>query len=161
VRAREKCGWLFTRARNEDSVVGWTPRNFDEACKRHAGRRKLHIEKRKVRAERIGRLLPEVATSGFLRRGEYGCVTDIAEEFKVGVATASRDLALCRRMLDECKRVTGIDFDGLFEESIVFSWDYASYGFRVEGDEVVGRFLFSTRPSQPSLQSGERPAALT
>jgi hypothetical protein len=132
--------------------VGWTPRNFDEACKRHAGRRKLHIEKRKVRAERIGRLLPQVATSGFLRRCEYGCVSDIAEEFKVGRATASRDLALCRRMLDEHKRVTGFDFDGLFEEIIVFSWDYASYGFRVEDKEVVGRFPFSTRP-KPALHT--------
>lgn len=35
----------------------WIPKNFEDPCKRNAGRRKLHMRMRKARAERISRVL--------------------------------------------------------------------------------------------------------
>lgn len=38
----------------------WHPKNWEEACKRNAGRKKLHQRKRKERADRIVRLLAAI-----------------------------------------------------------------------------------------------------
>jgi hypothetical protein len=32
---------------------GWKPKNWEEVCKRNAGRRKLHMQHREERAKRI------------------------------------------------------------------------------------------------------------
>jgi hypothetical protein len=44
----------------------WHPKNWEEACKRNAGRRKLHQRKRKERADRIVRLLAAGAAREFV-----------------------------------------------------------------------------------------------
>jgi hypothetical protein len=38
-------------------MAAWIPQSFDDACKRNAGRRKLHRRKREARADRILRML--------------------------------------------------------------------------------------------------------
>jgi hypothetical protein len=43
--------------------AAWIPKNFNEAVKRNAGRRKLHRRRRKARADRIVSLLSAMAAS--------------------------------------------------------------------------------------------------
>lgn len=52
----------------------WIPQSFEDACKRNAGRRKLHILKREVRTERIVRILNSMDSAQFpqLRDKPYG-----------------------------------------------------------------------------------------
>jgi len=47
--------------------TAWVPKNFEEACKRNAGRRKLHMRKRKERAGRILGLLTAMEATPQLR----------------------------------------------------------------------------------------------
>ena len=79
----------------------WTPKNWEEVCKRNAGRRKLHMRKRQARADRILRLLNAFGALPELRESSYGWLSLAAEQTKTSRATASRDFALCRRMQTE------------------------------------------------------------
>ena len=47
----------FLDYKEQKELAAWIPSNFDEACKRNAGRRKLHMRKRQARADRIVRLV--------------------------------------------------------------------------------------------------------
>ncbi len=130
----------------------WIPKSLEESKKRHAGRRKLHIKRRSARAERIRELLSDMLgqqwESEMLRHGEYGATSLTAEGFEVSLATASRDLAICRRILAEFRELFGREFDPSSDE-IVWTWDYANYSFQIGGKRVKGarRFPFSTRVS--------------
>ncbi len=66
----------------------WQPRNFEEACKRNAGRRGLHMRKRKARADRIVRLLAAIDALPELRESAYGWLSLTAENMKKSKATA-------------------------------------------------------------------------
>lgn len=130
----------------------WKPKNFEEACKRQAGRRKYHIKLRQKRAERVAAVLALVAEMKTLRDGDYGTVSYVADEMGVSLPTASRDVKLCRRML--------IEFFTLFlrefkngTDRVVWIWDYSAYGFvqfgmvreNLKQKEIRGRYPFTTR----------------
>lgn len=53
---------LFT-LQSRRKMGPWIPKNFDEVCKRSAGRRKLHMRKRQARADRIVGLLAATDSS--------------------------------------------------------------------------------------------------
>lgn len=53
----------------------WYPKNFEEACKRNAGRKKFHQRKRKERADRIVRLLAAFEAVPELLDSSYGWVS--------------------------------------------------------------------------------------
>jgi hypothetical protein len=83
-----------------------------------------------------------------LRKGEYGATRRAAEGFGMSEPTMSRDLSLCRQMLQQFRRLYGRAFNPAIDE-VVWSWDYAQYGFRAGGEpEKKTRFPFTTRPSQ-------------
>jgi hypothetical protein len=69
---------------------------------------------------------------------------------RVSKATASRDFALLRRINLQFLRLFGRDFDPT-EDEIVWSWDWASYGFATEETRTagytkgLGHFPFATR----------------
>ena len=128
----------------------WQPKNFEEACKRNAGRRKLHMRKRKERADRIIRLLFAMQAAPELRESPYGWLRLTAVTMKKSKATASRDFALARRIRGQFLRMFGRPFvPG--EDEIRWSWNWSSYGFRtIESVEAgykkpVGSFPFDTR----------------
>lgn len=84
----------------------WVPQNWEEACKRNAGRRKLHMRKRKARADRIVRVLHAMGSANAteLRETAFGWVTITAQAMNLSKATASRDFALVRRIHRQFER---------------------------------------------------------
>ena len=131
-------------------MASWNPTNVEEICKRNAGRRKLHMRKRKARANRIQRLLSVLDIAPQLTYTAYGWLTMFSESMAVSKATASRDFALVRRINLQFSRLFGRDFDPTKDE-IVWSWDWASYGFATEETSTagytkgLGQFPFDTR----------------
>jgi len=128
----------------------WKPRNWDEVCKRNAGRRKLHMRRREERAERIEDLLADMSLSTALCESSYGWLPKIAQRLGVSRATVSRDLALCRRIHAQFFQMFGRPFAPR-KDQIVWSWDWSHYGFRTTEtkdagyEKPVGRFPFATR----------------
>jgi hypothetical protein len=94
-------------------VAAWIPKNLDEACKRNAGRRKLHMRRRKARADRIMRVLAAMDSSGAtaLRDTTYGLLAPASHAMEVSKATVSRDFALVRRIHRQFGRMFGRSFD--------------------------------------------------
>lgn len=133
-------------------MAAWIPTNFDDACKRNAGRRKLHMRKRKARADRIVRLLHAMdsANATELRDGENGWITITAQAMEMSKATASRDFALVRRIHRQFSRMFGRSFDSK-RDRVIWSWNWANYGFITEESrwagysKPVGHFPFDTR----------------
>ena len=131
-------------------MAAWTPNNWEEVCKRNAGRRKLHMRKRQARADRIVRLLNAFAALPELRESSYGWLSLTAEQTKTSRATASRDFALCRRMQTEFTLMFGRLFNPKTDR-VLWSWDWSHYGFQTSESlnaghsKPVGQFPFSTR----------------
>lgn len=128
----------------------WVPRNWEEACKRNAGRKKLHQRKRKERADRIVRLLAAIEAAPELLESSYGWLSLTAETMKRSRATASRDFQLTRRIHSQFARMFGRRFR-VREDQILWSWDWSHYGFRTRESyqagyrKAVGDFPFDTR----------------
>lgn len=128
----------------------WIPTNWDEACKRNAGRRKLHMRMRQARADRIVRLLQVFNEVPELRETSYGWLAIAAEKMKKSRATASRDFALCRRIHNEFILLFGRLFDPKTDR-IVWTWNWSHYGFQTSESwrtghrKPVGRFPFDCR----------------
>jgi hypothetical protein len=140
----------------------WLPTSPEVAFKRAAGRRKLNISRRKARAERVKELLSDMLgvaprqVATLLRSGAYGATRCAAGGLKVSEATASRDLALCHRLLAEFEGLFEREFSFLLGDEVIWSWDYSSYGFKEDGSKkVVGEFPFScsTARERKSRQS--------
>lgn len=128
----------------------WIPKSFDEACKRNAGRRKLHMRRRKERADRIVRLIAAIDAVPELLESVYGWVALTAETIKMSKATASRDFTLARRIHVQFTRMFGRTLEP-HRDQIKWSWDWSHYGFqtpeswRAGHRKPVGHFPFSTR----------------
>lgn len=72
----------------------WIPKNFDEVCKRAAGRRRYHAQRRRARDER------QLINMGILAKlnwPRYGIGRTLAEILSVDPATVSRDLRYLRK----------------------------------------------------------------
>ena len=136
-------------------MAAWIPKSFDEACKRNAGRRKLHRRKRKARADRIVRVLHAMdsANATELRETAFGWVTITAQSMEMSKATASRDFALVRRIHRQFTRMFGRNFDPK-RDQVVWLWNWENYGFitpesRAAGySKPVGHFPFDTRKQE-------------
>jgi hypothetical protein len=128
----------------------WHPKNFEEACMRNAGRRKLHMRKRKERADRILRVLAAMEAAPELRESAYGWLSLTAETMKKSKATASRDFALARRIHGQFAQLFGRPLNPK-RDRIKWSWDWSHYGFRTQESlrsghkKPVGNFPFDTR----------------
>lgn len=57
--------------------------------------------------------------------GGYGATLRVAESFEVSPATAARDLAIVRRMLEEFENLFEREFQPSRDE-VVWFWDYSS-----------------------------------
>jgi hypothetical protein len=136
-------------------MAAWIPQSFEEACKRKAGRRKLHMRKRKARANRILRVLGAMDSAGGteLRDSTYGLLATASEAMEVSKATASRDFALVRRIHRQFGRMFGRNFDPK-SDRIFWSWDWSYYGFMTPESrkagyaDPVGHFPFDTRKQE-------------
>jgi hypothetical protein len=136
----------------------WHPKNWEEACKRNAGRKKLHQRKRKERADRIVRLLAAIEAAPELLESSYGWLSLTAETMKRSKATASRDFQLVRRIHAQFGRMFGRRFE-VKKDQILWSWDWSHYGFRTRESyqagypKAVGDFPFDTRqvPSEEAF----------
>ena len=128
----------------------WHPKNWEEACKRNTGRKKLHQRKRKERADRIVRLLAAIEAAPELLVSSYGWLSITAETMKRSKATASRDFQLVRRIHIQFSRMFGRRFEAK-KDQILWSWDWSHYGFRTRESyeagfsKAVGHFPFDTR----------------
>ena len=128
----------------------WHPQNWEEACRRNAGRKKLHQRKRKERADRIVRLLAAIEAAPELLESSYGWLTLTAETMKRSKATACRDFQLARRIHAQFRRMFGRRFEVKMDQ-ILWSWDWSHYGFRTRESyqagysKAVGHFPFDTR----------------
>jgi hypothetical protein len=128
----------------------WHPKNWEEVCKRNAGRRKLHMRNRKARANRIIRVLNVMSAIPELRETAYGWLTLAAETTKMSKATASRDFALARRINAQFVRLFGRTFEPKTDQ-IKWCWNWSHYGFRTRESlqagyrKPVGNFPFNTR----------------
>ncbi len=148
--ANARIGLRLKRLFRRKMAGAWTPKNWEEVCKRNAGRRKLHMRKREERASRIVRILAVMDATPILREVCYGWLTIAAEKMGKSRATASRDFALCRRIHTQFVKMFGRDFTPSKDE-IVWSWDWSHYGFRTpesrraRNRKPVGHFPFSTR----------------
>lgn len=142
----------FFRLQGLRELAAWIPASFDEACKRNAGRRKLHMRKRKARADRILRVLTAMdsADATELRDSVYGLLSAASQAMEVSKATASRDFALVRRIHRQFTRMFGRNFDPK-RDRILWTWNWDHYGFmtpetRTAGyPKPVGHFPFDTR----------------
>ena len=135
-------------------MAAWIPSNFEEACKRNAGRRKLHMRKRKARADRIGRLLAATdSTNANGLRAAHGRISTTSQAMEVSKATASRDVALVGRIHRQFLRMFGRNFDAK-RDGVVWTWNWDHYGFitpetRNAGHrKPVGHFPFDTRKQE-------------
>lgn len=136
-------------------MAAWIPTNFDDACKRNAGRRKLHRRKRKARTDRILRVLAAMdsAYGPKLRESAHGWITIASQALEVSKATASRDFALVRRIHRQFVRMFGRNFDPKIDR-IVWTWNVDHYGFitpesrRAGYPKPVGHFPFDTRKQE-------------
>jgi len=99
----------------------WQPKNWEEACKRNAGRRKLHMRKRKERADRIVGVLNAMEAAPELRESAYGWLTLTAKTMKKSKATASRDFALARRIHAQFARMFGRSLEP--QDQVKWSWE--------------------------------------
>jgi hypothetical protein len=135
----------------------WHPTNWEEACKRNAGRKKLHQRKRKERADRIVRLLAAIEAAPELLESSYGWLSLTAETMRRSKATASRDFQLARRIHTQFVRMFGRKFEPKTDQ-ILWSWDWSHYGFRTRESyqagysKAVGNFPFDTR-TMPSEEA--------
>jgi hypothetical protein len=133
-------------------LAAWIPSNFDEACKRNAGRRKLHRREREARANRIVRVLGAMDSAGAiaLRDTTYGLLGLASLAMEVSKATVSRDFALVRRIHRQFGRMFGRNFDPK-SDKIFWGWDWSYYGFmtpestKAGYQSPVGHFPFDTR----------------
>jgi len=136
----------------------WHPKNWEEACKRNAGRKKLHQRKRKERADRIARILAAIEAAPELLESSYGWLSLTAQTMKRSKATASRDFQLVRRIHTQFCRMFGRRFE-VKTDQILWSWDWSHYGFRTRESyqagysKSVGHFPFDTRatPSEEAF----------
>ena len=136
-------------------LAAWIPKSFDEACKRNAGRRKLHRRMRQARADRIVRILASMdsAKATELRESAYGWLTITAQAMNLSKATASRDFALVRRIHRQFERLFGRSFDSK-KDQIVWSWHFDHYAFKTPESKAagypkpVGYFPFDTRKQE-------------
>lgn len=136
-------------------MAAWIPKSFDEACKRNAGRRKLHSRMRQARADRIVRILASMdsANATELRESAYGWLTITAQAMNLSKATASRDFALVGRIHRQFERLFGRSFDAK-RDKILWSWDWSHYGFMTPESRCagylnpVGHFPFDTRKQE-------------
>lgn len=136
-------------------MAGWVPQSFEDACKRNAGRRKLHMRMRKARAERIVRVLSAIgsAQATELRESAYGWLRVASKVMQVSKATASRDFALVRRIDRQFLRMFGRSFDSK-RDKIVWDWHWSHYGFMTPESKQagykkpVGQFPFDTRKQE-------------
>ena len=103
----------------------WHPANWEEACKRNAGRKKLHQRKRKERADRMVRLLAAIEAAPELLESSYGWLSLTAETMKRSKATVSRDFQLVRRIHTQFNRMFGRTFEAK-KDQILWSWDWNS-----------------------------------
>lgn len=131
----------------------WHPKNWEEVCKRNAGRKKLHQRRRKERADRIVRILMAIAAAPELLESSYGWLSLTAETMKLSKATASRDFQLARRIHAQFGRMFGRRFE-VKKDQILWSWDWSHYGFRTRESyqaghtKAVGHFPFDTRKQE-------------
>jgi hypothetical protein len=136
-------------------VAAWIPQSFEDACKRNAGRRKLHRRKREARANRILRVLASMDSAGAteLRDSTYGLLGPAAEVMEVSKATVSRDFTLVRRIHRQFGRMFGRSFDPK-SDKIFWIWDWSHYGFMTPEStkagyhQPVGHFPFDTRKQE-------------
>jgi hypothetical protein len=132
------------------SSKAWHPTNWEDICKRNAGRKKLHQRRRKERADRIVRLLAAIEAAPELLESSYGWLALTAETMKRSRATASRDFQLARRIHAQFARMFGRLFE-VKKDQILWSWNWSHYGFRTNESyqagykKVVGHFPFDTR----------------
>ena len=128
----------------------WHPKNWEDICKRNAGRKKLHQRKRKERADRILRLLAAIEVAPELLESSYGWLSVTADTMKRSKATASRDFQLVRRIHNQFRRMFSRTFESK-KDQILWSWDWSHYGFRTRESyqagysKAVGHFPFDTR----------------
>lgn len=132
------------------NLAAWIPASFDEACKRNAGRRKLHMRKRQSRADRIARLLAATdSTPANGLRATHGSIVTASGALEVSKPTASRDFALVRRIHRQFVRMFGRNFDAK-RDRVVWTWNWAHYGFSTweskatKHKKPVGHFPFDT-----------------
>lgn len=133
-------------------MAAWIPTSLEDACKRNAGRRKLHRRKREARAIRIVGMLARAdsASATELRKAKYGALTSASLAMGLSKATASRDFALVRRIHHQFLRMFGRNFDPK-RDRVVWTWNWDHYGFitaesKAEGyKKAVGHFPFDTR----------------
>src|ERR1041385_1718917 len=141
--------------------TAWTPKNFEDACKRNAGRRKLHMRRRQARAGRIARILAAIDAAGAieLRESAYGWLKAACIAMEVSKATASRDFALVRRIDRQFLRMFGRSFDSE-RDKVVWDWHWAHYGFvtpeskQAGYKQPVGHFPFDTRKQETEESYG-------
>jgi hypothetical protein len=102
------------------------------------------------RAKRIVHLLRAVTVTMDLRESSYGRLPAIAKQFEISAATASRDLALCRRIHFQFLQMFGRPLKPR-KDLVVWSWDWSHYGFRTPESKSagykkpIGKFPFTTR----------------
>ena len=142
---------LDSETASKSTLAAWVPTNFDDACKRNAGRRKLHMRKRKARSDRIVRLLAATdSTHAKGLRAAHGWISTSSQAMQVSKPTASRDCALVRRIHRQFLRMFGRNFDAK-RDRVVWTWNWDHYGFitpesKAEGyRNRVGDFPFDTR----------------
>lgn len=136
-------------------MAAWIPTNFEDVCKRNAGRRKLHMRKRHARADRIMRVLTSMDSAGAmaLRDTTWGLVAAASVELEVSKSTVSRDFALVRRIHRQFGRMFGRNFDPKGDK-IFWGWDWSYYGFMTPEStkagyrSPVGHFPFDTRKQE-------------
>src|SRR4030095_13351249 len=93
---------------------------------------------RKARADRIVRFLASKnSTHATKLRAAYGCVTITSRAMEVSKATASRDLALVRRIHRQFVRMFGRNFDAK-RDRVVWTWNWAHYGFITPESRAAG-----------------------
>jgi len=143
-------------------LAAWFPTNFEDVCKRNAGRRKLHMRKREARADRILRILLSMDALKRINLRDTTCagLSPAAQAMKVSLSTASRDHALARRIHRQFGRMFGRSFDPK-QDHVVWSWDWSQYGFiapeskQAGYPKPVGQFPFDTRKQETEECYGE------
>lgn len=136
-------------------MAAWIPSDFEDACKRNAGRRKLHMRRREARANRIVGMLAAADSAGApeLRKAAYRSLTLASRSTEVSKPTLSRDFALVRRIHRQFAPMFGRTFNPK-RDKIVWTWNCAHYGFitpesKAEGyRKPVGHFPFDTRKQE-------------
>jgi hypothetical protein len=133
----------------------WIPKTFEQACKRAAGRRRYHAQRRRARDKR------QLVIMGILVQlnwQHYGIGRTLAEALSVDPATISRDIKSIRKFRASFLKARNVseDFADAVIQRLVAAGIHPRQGYSWAYTYNQGFSSLTVKPSRRSFSSSRR-----